>query len=286
MPVAQLLRQIGDLPLDLGLLPGQLLNGRRAEHVGRRLRVAGGPDHLANLVEARIGRGPLGAGDDQLRVEICDLLRDQGPFLALQKAGAAPVLLDRTFRLRDLLAEVLELDGEPLIRPPRRLEFRIQLRDDVGVGHGIGDARRLVGRLRREIDDDGARLALDADRKPLEKSVDDLFVLAGAALLVAEQRIVVSKQEGEHDFRQVRRERLFAVGDELGQHAGGFSASLNSGSFSRRSCWITCSAMVRDWITSSSLSRPSLSGMMSPSTAFSSATFCSRFSMIRSVFAV
>jgi hypothetical protein len=66
----------------------------------------------------------------------------------------------------------------------------------------------------------------------------------------------------------------------------GFSASLNSGSFARRSCWITCSAIVRDWITSSSLRRPSLSGMMSPSTAFSSATFCSRFSMIRSVFAV
>ena len=74
MAVAHLLREIGDLPLDLGLLPGQFLNGRRTEHVGRRLRVAGRADHLTNLVEAGVGRGPLGPGDNQLRVEIGDLL--------------------------------------------------------------------------------------------------------------------------------------------------------------------------------------------------------------------
>ena len=83
MAVAQFLRQIGDLSLDLGLLPGQLLNGRRAEHVGRRLRVAGRADHLTNLVEAGVGRRPLGAGDNQLRIEIGHLLRNQRPFFAL-----------------------------------------------------------------------------------------------------------------------------------------------------------------------------------------------------------
>ena len=220
MPVAQFLRQIGDLPLDFGLLPGQLLNGRGAEHVGRRLGVAGRADHLTDLVEAGVGRGPLGAGDNQLRVEVRHLLRDQRPFLALQKPGATPVFLDRAFRLRDLFAQILQLDGKPLVGPPRRLELGIQLRDDVGVGQGIGDACRLVGQFGREIDDDGAGLALDADPEPFEKSVDDLFVLAGAAFLFGRKRLVAPGREGAHGFRQVRHNCLSAVGDQLGEHAG------------------------------------------------------------------
>jgi hypothetical protein len=219
MPVAQFLRQIGDLPLDFGLLPGQLLDGRRAEDVGSRLSVAGA-DHLTNLIEAGIGRGPLGAGDDQLRVEIRHLLRDQRPFLALQEPGATPVLLDRAFRLRDLLAKILQLGGEPLIGPPRRVELGIQLRDDVGVGESIGDACRLVGRFGGEIDDDGAGLSLDADPEPLEESVDDFFVLAGATLLFGRRRLVAPDAEGAHGFRQVRRKCLLAVGDQLGELSG------------------------------------------------------------------
>lgn len=156
VPIPQLLRQIRKLALDLGFLPGKILNGRRAEHVGRRLRVAGHPDHLPHLLETGFRRCSLGASDDQLAIQTGHLLRDECSVLALKKASAPSVLLDGTIGLRDLLAQVLQLCREPLVGPARRFELRVQLRHDVCVGDGVGDASRFVRGFGCEGDDNRA----------------------------------------------------------------------------------------------------------------------------------
>ena len=181
MPLAIVLRQLGDAPFDHAFLFAQPLDQRRIQYLAGAGHAAGGQQGL-HLAQARLDLDALGALHDELGAQLGDLLLGQGRVLALDQALLGAEGFDRVLRQVNLLAELGDPFGQPVVGPLGRLELRVELGHDVEIGQRVGHLRGGARPLRIEGDADHPRAAFRLDGELLEEGVDQPRLQAGRLL--------------------------------------------------------------------------------------------------------
>ena len=142
MAGAELLREVGDLPVKVRFLGPEPHDCFRIEDLGDTLYTARAV-HLLDTRQLGIDGGGLGLRNNQLGVELGRLFRQQGIVAgSRQLACLGAVLLKRAFGGLDLLAQITEALIQPFGRGLGRLKLGLVLADDILLGNGIGEPRR------------------------------------------------------------------------------------------------------------------------------------------------
>ena len=104
----------------------------------------------------------------QLGVDFAHLLvGKRGVVGADEQAGFGAEILDARLVFGDLLAETVDLAGQPLPGGTGLILLGRLLQHEVTFGNRIGDLRRKLGIARLEFDDDHARLVDGVDSQPV-----------------------------------------------------------------------------------------------------------------------
>ena len=127
-----------------------------------------GLEHVADQLGLGLGVGFLGARGRELRVEVAELLHRQlGVVRPDQKVRLGAERLDLGLGIGDLLAQRLDLAGEPGRGIARLVLLGLLQARQERVGDGVGGARGEVRIFREEIDDDDVRFLHREDREPV-----------------------------------------------------------------------------------------------------------------------
>ena len=165
MVVAQHRRQLGHLAGQLDVLDAQRRQGGVARHLGDVGDLAGIEAGPAQRDEARLALDALGARADVLAVEIGQRLGRHRPFGAAGQALVAAVGGDGLLGDLQVAAQLGQALLEPLGGAAVGLVLGVDLVGEIGLGHGIGDARRhrAVRAFDGDQDDEGAAQQRDAE---------------------------------------------------------------------------------------------------------------------------
>ena len=116
-----------------------------------------GLQHAADQRGLGLGIGLLCARSRQLRGHVTKLLRrKRGVVVADEKIRSRAISLDFAFGLDNLFAQGLDLPGQHLGRALCLILFDLLQQLQIAVRNGVGDLRRELRVLRREVDDDDA----------------------------------------------------------------------------------------------------------------------------------
>ena len=129
--------------------------------------------------------------------------------------------LDLAFGVGDLLAQGLDLAGEPLAGIARLVLLSLRQALQEGVGDGIGDPRGKLGIFRQEIDDDDVRLLHREHGEPVVIGVEHALLRRHAQRILddadeRQQRLPLRQAaDGGIEFRQLVQLKL---GDDVARH--------------------------------------------------------------------
>ena len=150
-------RQLRLLLRQLGFLRPQIQDQRRVQHLDRGLDIARSK-LVPQLPQARFLLRPVRRREDELGIELGELLRGHGLAPGLGEVVLRLEGLDRLVRRLHLPAQGGEVLIEPVIGPAHRIELGFELRLEVGIDIGVGQARGQFAILGfdADLDDVGA----------------------------------------------------------------------------------------------------------------------------------
>ena len=154
-PVRVPARQFEILP-ELQLGDDRAVQGIRHRRIDGRIRRLGIENGL-DPIEPGLRFRNLRSRRDLLAVEFGELLFVHQPSAGLDDIVLGLELDHGAFGLGGLVAQLLDTVLQPEARAPRRLVFRVELIDDIGVGDRVGDLRRPFRRerVKANLDDVG-----------------------------------------------------------------------------------------------------------------------------------
>ena len=168
-----------------GVLAAQGGDGLRQQRRRERAVLVLGLLHLRHLVEPALGLGGAGARGHELRIHLGQLLFGYELAVAADHVVACAIVLDLLFGVAHAIAQILQPRRQRLRHLARRIGADLRLFGEIGVGDGVGDARRLFRTARGDVDLDhvSALVALDGDAAPqLGERRERLVVGGGVAM--------------------------------------------------------------------------------------------------------
>ena len=212
--------EIGLLARDLGVLAAQLLDQAGFQRVGGGVGRLSRRGEALQQVELGFRLGAAGARLDNAGVDLAELLLVEQPAVRADDFVLGLVGLDAGLGVLQARLQVFEPQLQPVALAFALVELGVLLVGEIGLGDGVGDARRLlrIGGGDLDVDDVSALRALDRDGavERGDGAVDR--VLAGARGGPYPEQGEEARAQSRLSGAEFRIVHEFLAGDDAAQH--------------------------------------------------------------------